>query len=153
MPFHVEVNSGHQHARLFNLGEVELRGAVLEPWVAGASFDFGEHEWDPRESRLTILEGPEMKGPDLAFGQGWSNAQRAAKDVTRRLLETAEASAPVRSAGTIAADSLEAALQSMREGSQPQPIHWSAALERIDGRDPEVTAVILVVRPPAADRP
>lgn len=153
MPFHVEVSSGHQHARLFNVDAAELRDAVLESWVAGAPFEFGEHRWDPRESRLTVLEGPEMKGPDLAFGQGWSNAQRLAENVTRPLLEAAESSAPARSAGVIAADSLEAALQFMREGGQPQPVHWSAALERIDGRDLGVTAVILVVKPPEAEQP
>ncbi|HEX4669034.1 MAG TPA: hypothetical protein VH275_03550 [Solirubrobacterales bacterium] len=153
MSFHVEVSSGHQHARVFNVDEAGLRTTVLEPWVAGLPFDFGEREWDPRESRLTVLEGPEMEGPDLAFGQGWSNAQRAAEDVTRPMLEAAEASAPVQAAAVIAASSLEAALKAMRGGRLPQPIHWSAAVERINGRDPEVTAVILVVKRPAADRP
>ena len=88
-----------------------------------------------------------MEGPDLAFGQGWANAQRAAEDVTRSLLEAAEASAPVQAAATISADSLEAALKKLRAGRAPQPVHWSEAAERIEGRDPEVAAVILVLRP------
>jgi hypothetical protein len=153
MSFHVEVSSGHQHARLFNVDKTELRSVVLEPWVAGLPFEFGEHEWDPRESRLTVLEGPEMEGPDLAFGQGWSNAQRSAEDVTRPMLEAAEASAPVLVATTITADSLDTALKGLRSGRLPQPIHWSTAVERINGRDPEVTAVILVVKRPEADQP
>jgi hypothetical protein len=153
MPFHVEVSSGHQHARVFNIDEAELSKTVLEPWVVGLPFELGESEWDPRESRLTVLEGPRMDGPHLAFGQGWSNARRSAEDVTRPMLEAAEASAPVRAAGVIAADSLDTALKALRGGRAPQPIHWSAALERINGRDPEVTAVILVVKRPEPGRP
>jgi hypothetical protein len=151
MPFHIEVSSDHKHARVFNVDEAELRANVLERWVAGAPLEAGEREWDPRESRLTILEGPRMEGPDLSFGQGWSNAQRASEDVTRRLLEAAEAGAPILTAGTIVADSLEAALQAVRDGQDPLPVRWADAAERIDGRDPEVTAVILVVRPPEPD--
>ena len=147
MPFHVEVDSDHRHARVFNLDDAELRRTVLEPWVAGLPFEFGEREWDPRESRLTVLEAPKMEGPDLAFGQGWSNVQRSAADVTRPMLEAAEASAPVRVAAVIAADSLEAALKAVRGGRRPRPIQWPAAVERIDSRDPEITAVILVVKP------
>ena len=153
MPFHIEVSTGHKHARVFNVDEAELRAKVLERWVAGVPLEVGEREWDPRESRLTVLEGPRMEGPDLSFGQGWSNAQRASKDVTRRLLETAEAGAPALAAGVVVADSLEAALQAVRNGQDPLPVRWTDAAGRIDSRDPEVTAVILVVRRPEADRP
>jgi hypothetical protein len=149
MPFHVEVNTGHRHARVFNVSGDELRQTVIEPWVAGLDFELGEREWDPRESVLTVLEGPTMEGPDLAFGQGWANAQRAAEDVTRALLEAAEASAPIQTAAVVSADSLDAALQELGAGRAPQPVHWSAAVERINGRDPQVTAVILVVKPSA----
>ncbi len=153
MPFHIEVSTGHKHARVFNVDEAELRANVLERWVAGAPLEAGEREWDPRESRLTVLEGPRMEGPDLSFGQGWSNAQRASEDVTRRVLAAAEAGAPVVAAGMVVADSLEAALQAVRNGQDPLPVRWADAAERIDSRDPEVTAVILVVRRPEADRP
>jgi hypothetical protein len=153
MPFHVEVRSGHQHARAFNVDEAGLRKTVLEHWVVGLPFQFGEQDWDPRESRLTVLEGPAMEGPDLSFGQGWSNAQRSAEDVTRPMLEAAEESAPLQAAAVVTADSLETALKGLRAGRAPQPIHWSAAVERINGRDPEVTAVILVVKRPVAGWP
>lgn len=152
MPFHIEVSNGHKHARVFNVDEAELRANVLERWVAGAPLEAGEREWDPRESRLTVLEGPRMDGPDLSFGQGWSNARRASEDVTRQVLAAAEAGAPVLAAGVIAADSLTAALQVVRDGQDPLPVHWAEAAGRIDSRDPEVTAVILVVRRPEADR-
>jgi MoxR-like ATPase len=148
MPFHVEIGSSFNHARAFNLEEAELRRMVLDPWVAGAPFDFEEHEWEPRESRLTILEGARLEPPDLAFGQGWSNALRGAEDVTRPMLAAAAATAPVRGAATIAAASLETALAELGAGRPTQPLPWDVALKRIDGRDPEIAAVILVVRQP-----
>src|SRR5918996_1323257 len=90
MPFHVEISSGLNHARAFNLSVEELRRTVLEPWLTGRSVELGEHEWEPGECSLTILEGRHLDSPDLSFGQGWSNAERAAKDVTRRVLEQTE---------------------------------------------------------------
>ncbi len=149
MPFHVEVSSysAHRHARVFNLGEAEMRQTVLEPWVEGRPFEFGEKEWDPRECSLRVLEGPTLEGPDLAFGQGWSNAQRSAEDVTRQMLEVAEQGTPVPGAAVIAADSLDTALAMLRAGEGPQPVRWSEAWGRVDGRDPSVAAVILVLRP------
>ncbi len=153
MPFHVEISSSINHARTFNVDEADLRRTVLEPWVIGLPFEFGEHQWEPRESRLTILEGPALDPPALAFGQGWSNALRAAEDVTRPMLEAAEASAPSQTAVMVEADSVEGALKSLRGGRPPQPIHWAAAVERINGRDPGVAAVILVVRRPEVEWP
>jgi hypothetical protein len=142
MPFHVEVSSSLNDARVFNLDEAELLETVLDPWVVGLSFEFGGREWQPRESRLTILEGPVLNSPDPA----WSNALRAAEDVTRPMLEAAEANAPVQAAMVVEADSLEAALKGLRTGRSPRPVHWSAMVERINERDADITAVILVVK-------
>jgi hypothetical protein len=153
MPFHVEVSASPNHARVFNLDQAALLATVLEPWTIGLPFEFGEQEWEPRKSRLTILEGPRLEGPDLAFGQGWANARRVSEDATRRVLEAAEASAPVRGAATIAAESLAEALEKLGSGEPAQPLGWPAAAERIDGRDPEVAAVILVVRPSRSGLP
>jgi hypothetical protein len=148
MSFHVEISSSFHRARVFNLGEDELRQTVLEPWVGDQPFELGEQEWEPRESKLMILEGPTLGTPDLSFGQGWSNAQRSAEDVTRRMLEGAESSASGPSAAMVEADSLDGAIAELSAGRDLQPIRWSAARERIDGRDPAVAAVILVVRRP-----
>ena len=154
MPFHVEVRSSYDHARVFNLSEAELERAILDPWIAGRTFEFGEQEWEPRESKLTILEGRNLDGPDLAFGQGWSNALRSAEDVTARMMESAEIRAPLAPIVAVEADSVDAAAVEIAAGSSPSPIEWPAARERIDGRDPEVAAVILVLRPsgPEASR-
>jgi len=130
------------------LGEEELRKTVLEPWVGDQPFELGEQEWEPRENKLRILEGKALGTPELSFGQGWSNALRSAKDVTRKMLEGAESNVSVPSAALVEADSLDGALAELSAGRDLQPIRWSTARERIDGRDPAVAAVILVVRRP-----
>ena len=145
MPFHVEVSSPHKHARVFNIGEAEL-GQILKPWIAGQTLEFGEQEWEPRESKLTILEGKALESPDLAFGQGWSNALRSAEDVTRPMLEAEETRAPLAPVISIEGTSVHAALDTIASGD-PVALEWSEARARIDGRDPAVAAVILVLRP------
>jgi hypothetical protein len=153
MPFHVEVDSSPQRARVFNVGEAELWQTVLEPWVRGQAFEFGEQEFDPRESKLTILEGKAMEGPDLAFGQGWTNALRGSRDVTRAVLDAAETHTPPPPAAVVAAGSLEAGLEQIQAGAAPATIDWTEAKARIDGRDPAVAAVILVLRPSGSEQP
>jgi hypothetical protein len=84
--FHVEIRNGSQHARVFNLDV--LRGRVLVPWLEERTIDLGDQVWDPRASRLTVLEGAALDAPDLAVGQGWSNAlRRRSHDVTVAALE------------------------------------------------------------------
>ncbi|HEY6551207.1 MAG TPA: hypothetical protein VIY71_08425 [Solirubrobacterales bacterium] len=146
MPFHVEVSSPHQHARVFNLAEDEL-GRILKLWIADQTFEFGEQEWEPRESKLTILEGKTLEGPDLAFGQGWSNALRSAEDVTRRMVEAEEIRAPLAPIVAVEGDSIAAAAAAIATGGDPASLQWPEARGRIDGRDPAVAAVILVLRP------
>jgi hypothetical protein len=144
MPFHVEISSPLNCARVLNIEEADLRRTVLGPWVAGLPFEFGERGWEPRESRLTILQGPALD--PSGDEDGWPAALRAAEDVTRPLLEAAEASAPAQTAMVVEADSIEAALKELRGGRRPRQIPWSNAVERVGDRDPEVTAVILVVK-------
>ncbi|HVC07418.1 MAG TPA: hypothetical protein VND98_07540 [Solirubrobacterales bacterium] len=148
MPFHVQLSSSLHRARVFNLEEDELRRTVLEPWVASQPFEFGERRWEPRESKLTVLEGRALTTPDLSFGQGWSNALRLAEDVTPRMVEAAQASAPPPGAALIEADSLDDALARLSAGDESQRIPWTVALERIEGRDPAVAALIVVLRRP-----
>jgi hypothetical protein len=151
MPFHVEIRaSSLRHARAFNLSAEELRTQIVELWLAGRPIDLGEHEWVPRESSLTILEGPRLEPADLAFGQGWANAERASRGVTAEVLADTERSAPPAPAYTIRADSLEEALAG---GAEAVPVDLAAAREAIDRRDQEIAAVVLVTRPrPAAER-
>jgi hypothetical protein len=146
VPFHVEVSSPLHHARVFNLDDAELR-QILKFWLAGQAFELGEQEWEPQESKLKILEGKALEGPDLAFGQGWSNALRSAEDVTRPLLEAEEVRAPLAPVLAIEAESVSEAAAKVSAGSDPKPIEWPEARGWIDGRDPAVAAVIVVLRP------
>lgn len=152
MPFHVEVSSPLHHARVFNVEEAELQ-RILSLWIGDQIFELGEQEWEPRESKLIILEGKRLEGPDLAFGQGWSNALRSAEDVTRQMVEASEIRSPLPTVVAIEADSVDAAAAKIASGSDTKAIDWTAARERIDGRDPAVAAMILVLRPPATDQP
>jgi len=84
--FHVEIGHGHRRAREFNLDDDRLRRLVLEHWTQGREVRMGDRDWLPAECHLIILEGPELSGPDLAFGRGWDRAERAGRNVTRELV-------------------------------------------------------------------
>lgn len=150
MAFHIQLRSEGGRARVFNLNHEELLSRVIEPWIAGRSFELAEYEWLPGESELKILEGPHLDNPDLAFGQGWSNAERKSENVTRRVL--AEAPAPkTPDAFVVAAELPEATVAEMLAGQDATPVGWAEAQGRIDGRDPEVAAVILIVKQPGSE--
>lgn len=148
MAFHVEVSSGLRHARAFNLSREEMRRAILEPWLSRRPLELGGRKWDPEESELRLLEGPELSNPELSFGQGWANAERGSEDVTRRLLSAAEAqrgqeTAPA--ALVIETDSAVKTVAELAAAHGAEPAEMASLRERIDGRDPQVAAVIVVV--------
>jgi hypothetical protein len=89
--FHVEISRGFRHARAFNLDAEALRSTILDPWVRGRVIMLGDRDWVPKDSRLRILEGPELAETDLSMGRGWSNAERTAENVTRQLIDEAVA--------------------------------------------------------------
>ena len=96
MAFHVEISRGFRHnARAFNLDEARLHSTILEPWVQGHVIELGDREWEPKDCKLKILEGPELADTDMAMGRGWSNAERSSENVTRRLVDSAAAPAPL----------------------------------------------------------
>ncbi len=90
--YHVELRHFPRNLCHFNMGATELQSAILEPWAADRMFDLGDLRWDPRQARLTILEGPRIPPDQLTMGRGWSTAKRQGTDVTARLL--AEAGSP-----------------------------------------------------------
>lgn len=149
MPFHVEISApGLRHARAFNLEAEELRAAVIDPWMTDRTIELGDKEWPPGESSLRILEGPRLEGPDLSFGQGWSNAERSSREVTREILAAAERDAPPPpTACAVVGESVDDALAALGAGQEPRPLDLAAARDAIDRRDPAVAAVILVTRP------
>jgi hypothetical protein len=151
MAFHIEVATGRRHARSFNLTEEELGRTVLDPWLSGRPILLGDRKWkrDDEDSRLKILEGPELSIQDLAFSQGWANATRSASDVTASTLEAAtEGRRAQRGPATLVIHS-ESPVQTLAEivsGHETETVSPEAARERIDSRDPKVAAVILVVQ-------
>lgn len=148
MAFHIEVSEGIGHARSFNLSAEELQRTVLEPWLSGRPILLGDRKWDPEESRLRILEGSELSNPELSFGQGWANAERGSEDVTRRLLESARdqrgGSGPA--ALVIETESAVQTVAELASTHQARSVDLESLSERLDGRDPEVAAVIVVIQ-------
>lgn len=154
MAFHVEISAGLQHARAFNLGEEAVR-RLAERWVSDLTIELGDREWQPRKSSLKILEGPELQNPDLAFGQGWSNAERSAQPVTRELIAAAAAAAEAGAASVIVVGAAEAGERTPAEivaDPEARRISWKEARRWIDDRDPEVAAVILVTELPGLEK-
>jgi hypothetical protein len=150
MPFHVEISRGYRRARAFNLDEARLRTEVLEPWTRGRVIMLGDRDWEPRDCKLVILEGPELGDTELSMGRGWSNAQRVSENVTRRLVDVsvAPATGPL---VVILAQSEEAGAAVARAlgrlGLETAP--WSELRSRIlhpprDGRGPGYAAVLAV---------
>jgi hypothetical protein len=84
--FHVEIRAGMQVVRKFNLTDRRLWLEFLAPLMADKEFSVEGHEFVPRQSRLTIYEGPELRPDQLGMGRGWQNAERSASDVTERVL-------------------------------------------------------------------
>ena len=144
MAFHVEISAGFHRARLFNLSHEELARQVVRPWGAGRTIAAGDREWRPRDSSLKILEGPPMETADLAFGQGWANAERACENVTRSVLDHAPAEPAPRAFVLRAAEpaALAAAI-AWEHGGRTLP--WPEAEAALQRGDPAVAAVILVL--------
>jgi hypothetical protein len=149
MSFHIEISSGIRHARVFNLSAEEVRQTVLDPWLSKRTVMLGDRKWNPEESELRVLEGPELSNPELSFGQGWANAERSADDVTARVLRAVQES---RGAGAgpaalmIETDSAVKTVADLASSYGARTVELESLAERIDGRDPEVAAVIVVVQ-------
>jgi hypothetical protein len=148
VPFHVEISRGFRHrARAFNLDEGDLRRTILDPWTRGRVIALGDQDWEPRDCRLVILDGPELADTDLSMGRGWSNAEKTAENVTRKLVE--QAAAP-RLAVAVLAESpdTEAELTRMLSDLELETVAWPELRARILGGAPEggpAYAAVLVI--------
>jgi hypothetical protein len=93
--FHLELRHFPTTARVFNLSAEELHRRVLEPWIAGETFEQDERRWDPEKTKLTIYEGPALRSDEIGMGRGWGNVTRTGQEVTDGVLEAArQQSAP-----------------------------------------------------------
>lgn len=152
MAFHVEISADFHRARVFNLNRDDVIAKVVQPWLDERRIEMGDREWIPRDSSLRILEGPEMKTEDLSFGQGWANAERVSENITREVLANAPPPT-VPDTFIVETDTPEAVTADVVAGHDGRVVHWTEARKRIDGRDPEIAAVILVVRRPEPEPP
>jgi hypothetical protein len=150
----VEISSGfRQRARAFNLDEAKLRDTILEPWTRGAPIELGDKEWLPRDCKLIVLEGPELAETDLAMGRGWSNAEKASRNVTRELVDGA-ASARARPLVAVIAETSagEAVIAEMLGRMEIETAAWSEVRGRIlrpsgRGEGPGYAAVLAFETP------
>jgi hypothetical protein len=83
--YHYELRKFPHTFCVFNQSEQQLR-AIVAPWTSGEWVEVGERTWNIHETKLTILDGPELSLPDLAMNRGWRNARRRSEDVTERVL-------------------------------------------------------------------
>jgi hypothetical protein len=158
MRFHVEIRRSFHVARAFNLTEEELRERILTPWWEEVPIELGDRDWDPAESSLTVLRGPALPVSQLQIGQGWSNAERSAQDVTAQVMAQPPQPAGVaRGAGvallaqtTDAASAAAAVLAAL----DLLALDWSAARAGIlagGGAEPPTTLIAFDTRLDAPD--
>ena len=93
--YHFELRKFPHSVARFNQSERQLLAIVL-PWTSAQWVELGERKWNVNESKLTVLEGPELSMPELSMNRGWRNAQRRSEDVTERVLAAARAQAQQR---------------------------------------------------------
>ncbi len=132
MAFHVEISSGfRQRARAFNLDERKLRSEILDPWIRGRPIHLGDKEWEPADCKLIVLEGPELPDADLAMGRGWSNAEKSAENVTRRLIDAAVGPAKPVVAVLAETEAVEAEIAGMLLDLELERAPWAELRGRI----------------------
>lgn len=86
--FHIELKQRPHTARAFNLTEEELNQRFLAPLRAGRAVSYGEREWEPSQTRLTVYEGRALGPEEIGLGRGWQNAVRTGTEVTERVLNS-----------------------------------------------------------------
>ncbi len=110
--YHYELRKFPHTFCVFNQSEQQLR-AIVAPWTTGEWVEVGERTWNIHETKLTILDGPELSLQEMAMSRGWRNARRRSDDVTERVLAGARAasgaSRPSVGPGSAAAAGREAA--------------------------------------------
>jgi hypothetical protein len=92
--FHVQLRQRRNTASVYNLSQEEVRDRFVTLMVADRVFDFAEKQWNPRETRLTVLEGRQLRPDELGFGRGWPNAKRTGTDVTDLFLSDGRVRGP-----------------------------------------------------------
>jgi hypothetical protein len=92
--YHVQLKQRRNAASAFNLSADDVRSRFATPMIADHVFDYAEKEWNPRETRLTVLEGRELRIDELGLGRGWPNALRTGTEVTDQFLSDGRVTGP-----------------------------------------------------------
>src|SRR3954447_9264628 len=153
MTFHAEISSGfRQRARAFNLDEAKLQRTILDPWIRGRPIQLGDKEWEPRDCKLIVLEGPELADTDLSMGRGWSNAERGSENVTRELIDAATVPSKPVIAVLAEGEAAQAEIGGMLQRLELEVAPWAELRGRIlspapAGSGPGYAAVLVTERP------
>jgi hypothetical protein len=98
--YHVDLRSGVHAARAFNLSAAELETRFLAPVRAGLVFNYEDRDWDPAETKVTVIEADRLRTDQIGMGRGWANAEKRGRDVTAEVLASPPAAvAPARPNG------------------------------------------------------
>jgi hypothetical protein len=87
--YHLELRQFPHLARVFNLSRDELELRFVRPWIRGAMIEHDDRRWAPERSRLTILEGRELRPEEMGMGRGWATATKSFTDVTDTVMAEA----------------------------------------------------------------
>lgn len=87
--YHLELRQFPHLARVFNLSREELELRFVRPWIGGTMIEHDDRRWAPERSRLTILEGRELRPEEMGMGRGWATATKSFVDVTDTVIAEA----------------------------------------------------------------
>jgi hypothetical protein len=94
--YHLELRQFPHVARAFNLSRSEVDARFARPWVSGTIIEHDDRRWSPERTRLTILEGPELRPEEIGLGRGWATATKSCADVTGAVVAEARRGAEAR---------------------------------------------------------
>jgi hypothetical protein len=88
--FHIELRQFPHNMCHFNMTERELFETIVDGWAREQWIEMGDRKWNPHQSKLIVLEGPQIPVEQLSMGRGWPTAQRQGEDVTERVIAQAK---------------------------------------------------------------
>jgi hypothetical protein len=91
--FHIELRQFPHNMCHFNMTEQELFAQIVDGWAQEQWIEMGDRKWNPHQSKLIVLEGPQIPVEQLSMGRGWPTAQRQGEDVTERVIAQAKQAA------------------------------------------------------------
>jgi hypothetical protein len=133
--FHIELRQFPHNMCHFNMTERELFETIVDGWAREQWIEMGDRKWNPHQSKLIVLEGPQIPVEQLSMGRGWPTAQRQGEDVTERVIaqakQAAQPEATPQAAVVSAPGGVSGQLQALL-GDDPEALlaAWRLATER-----------------------